>query len=517
MIVAELRKSLFLAGVCILLAIFLFLQVSCIFRESRTYDEILHLEAGLVFWQKKDFTIEPFNPPLARELIALPLLFDQKIIDDPYLFWPRVVVVLFSLGLGGIVYFWSKSLLSLFILVFTPEFLAHSHYANTDLISTFFVLLSLFLFDRYFLGSKKPGWKNCLITGICVGLALASKTTAVFFVLFPILLFWLIFSRRKKLNFWPVFFSILIMLTVIWSTYFFTREPVLGYRADKNRQAFELIKKYPRISFLLDIPVPLGSYLSTLKQNILSNQTNKFPRNTVFLDKFTQGVPGIYLWPIFLIKTPIPLLLLLFCPFLRKAQTEREKFLKFTLIFIFVEMVFLGSNLRLRYFLIVYPLLTISAGKVVGKWLKKESSRHAVIIGVLMVWLAAGTLSVFPHFLTFFNEISGGRDNGYKYVVDSNLDWGQGLPTLRKYLQEKQTNQIQLAYFGSVEPEIYGLSYIRVKDANLRGEKQVEKLDLHKPLVVSASCWYYCGYSQNRELLRLAPRVLEGQFLLFNF
>ena len=150
MIVAELKKSLPLAGACLLLAILLFLQISCIFKESRTFDEILHLEAGLVFWQKRDFTIEPFNPPLARELIVLPLLFDQKIIDDPYLFWPRIITVLFSLGLAVIVYLWSKSLFSLLVLIFTPEILAHAHYANTDLVSTFFILLSLFLFDKYF-------------------------------------------------------------------------------------------------------------------------------------------------------------------------------------------------------------------------------------------------------------------------------------------------------------------------------------------------------------------------------
>lgn len=516
MIVAELKKNLPLVGVSFLFAIFLFLQISCIFRESRTYDEILHLEAGLAFWQKKDFTIEPFNPPLARELVALPLLFDQRIIDDPYLFWPRILVVLFSLGLVGIVYFWSKSLISLFILVFTPEILAHSHYANTDLISTFFSLLSLFLFDKYLLEVKNPGWKNYLLAGICVGLALAAKTTIIFFIL-PVFFFWVLFSRKEKPNLKGVLLLIFAALTIVWSTYFFTIEPIFGYRTDPNRQALTLVKKYPRTSFLLDIPVPLGSYLSTLKQNILSNQTNKFPRNTVFLGKFTQGVPGIYLWPIFLIKTPIPLLLLLFYFFLRRAQTKEEKYLKFILIFIFMEMIFLGTNLRLRYFLVVYPLLAISAGKVVGKYLNPARGWRIVIVGVFMAWLVVGTLSVFPHFLTFFNEISGGRDNGYKYVVDSNLDWGQGLPTLRKYLQEKQTNQIQLAYFGSVEPEIYGLSYTRVKDANLRGEKPVEDLDLHSPLVISASCWYYCGYSQKQELLRLRPEVLDGQFLLFNF
>jgi len=517
MIVAELKKSLPLAGACLLLAILLFLQISCIFKESRTFDEILHLEAGLVFWQKRDFTIEPFNPPLARELIVLPLLFDQKIIDDPYLFWPRIITVLFSLGLAVIVYLWSKSLFSLLVLIFTPEILAHAHYANTDLVSTFFILLSLFLFDKYFLGAKKLGWKNYLLVGICAGLALATKTTAIFFVLIPIFSFWMLFPRHRKLSLKGVFLSIFAILIVIWSTYFFTLEPVLGYRADPNRQAFALVKKYPRTSFLLDTPIPLGGYLSTIKQNILSNQTNKFLKNTVFLGKFTQGVPGIYLWLVFLIKTPIPLLILLTWILLRKSRTEGEKFLKFTLIFILMEMIFLGSNLRLRYFLIVYPLLAILSGSILSECLKKTNGWYTILVGVLMAWLVTGTLNVFPNFLTFFNEISGGRDNGYKYVVDSNLDWGQGLLTLKKYLQEKKIDQVQLAYFGSVEPKVYGLSYTRVKDANLRGKKEIKDLALHRPLVISVSCWYYCGYSQNQELLKLKPLVLGGQFLLFNF
>ena len=182
-----------------------------------------------------------------------------------------------------------------------------------------------------------------------------------------------------------------------------------------------------------------------------------------------------------------------------------------------MEMIFLGSNLRLRYFLIVYPLLAILSGSILSECLKKTNGWYTILVGVLMAWLVTGTLNVFPNFLTFFNEISGGRDNGYKYVVDSNLDWGQGLLTLKKYLQEKKIDQVQLAYFGSVEPKVYGLSYTRVKDANLRGKKEIKDLALHRPLVISVSCWYYCGYFQNQELLKLKPLVLGGQFLLFNF
>ena len=34
-------------------------------------------------------------------------------------------------------------------------------------------------------------------------------------------------------------------------------------------------------------------------------------------------------------------------------------------------------------------------------------------------------MSIYPHYLAHFNEAVGGPRNGYRYLVDSNLDWGQ--------------------------------------------------------------------------------------------
>lgn len=522
MIVAKLKKCLPLAISFLLLVVFLFLQISCIFRESRTYDEILHLEAGLKFWKEKDFTIEPFNPPLARELVSLPMLMDQGIIKDPFLFYPRIITVIFSLFLGVLVYLFSKDIFgkwpavfSLIIFIFTPEILGHGHYANTDLISTFFSFFSLYIFNKFFLRRKEILWRHYCLLGLTIGLSLATKTTAVFFTVLPIMV---CFSITKiKINLKFALLLIGITLIAVWSTYFFTLEPVLGYRADPNRQALSFTAKYPSLSFLIKTPIPLGSYLSTLKQDLLSSQTNKFPKDTVFLGKLTQGVPGIYIWMLFLIKTPIPILLFLIFSIFKKAENKGVSFLKSAIILIFLQAVILGANLRLRYFLIIYPIAAVLLGNIFVEFWKKRQRWAKIMTGVMIVWLTAGTLRAYPHFLTYFNEFIGGRNNGYKYAVDSNLDWGQGLPTLQKYLSNKNIKDVQLAYFGSVEPSAYGISYLRIKDANLRAEKKVMDLDYNKPIVISASCWYYCGYFKKDRLKSLTPKVLSGQFLLFNF
>jgi hypothetical protein len=66
---------------------------------------------------------------------------------------------------------------------------------------------------------------------------------------------------------------------------------------------------------------------------------------------------------------------------------------------------------------------------------------------------------IFPHYLTFFNELAGGPSNGYKVLVDSNLDWGQDLIRLRKYMTEQNIPSVKLSYHGTADPAAYGVVY----------------------------------------------------------
>ena len=55
---------------------------------------------------------------------------------------------------------------------------------------------------------------------------------------------------------------------------------------------------------------------------------------------------------------------------------------------------------------------------------------------MLLAWHACEGLRGFPDYLAYFNEIIGGNDNGYKYLVDSNLDWGQNRTYAKSYARE---------------------------------------------------------------------------------
>ncbi len=78
---------------------------------------------------------------------------------------------------------------------------------------------------------------------------------------------------------------------------------------------------------------------------------------------------------------------------------------------------------------------------------------------VLVAWYVVSSVAIFPHYLAYFNELAGGPRNGYKYLGDSNLDWGQDLKGLKHYMDEHGIKRVWLSYFGSASPDYYGIGY----------------------------------------------------------
>jgi len=62
-------------------------------------------------------------------------------------------------------------------------------------------------------------------------------------------------------------------------------------------------------------------------------------------------------------------------------------------------------------------------------------------------------------YLSYFNLIAGGAQGGHRWLADSNLDWGQDLPRLAGWIRASGEPCVRLAYFGSDEPDHYGIRY----------------------------------------------------------
>ena len=116
-----------------------------------------------------------------------------------------------------------------------------------------------------------------------------------------------------------------------------------------------------------------------------------------------------------------------------------------------------GFNHHLRYILPMFPFVFILMSRV-GLVLQRKAKADGVIAGIALTWLVASSLAVYPHSLSYFNELAGGPEGGGAHLIDSNIDWGQDLLYLREWLKaHPEVKPLGLAYFGAIEPRDAGI------------------------------------------------------------
>jgi hypothetical protein len=119
-------------------------------------------------------------------------------------------------------------------------------------------------------------------------------------------------------------------------------------------------------------------------------------------------------------------------------------------------------NIGVRHLLPVYPFtIMLVAGRlsVLADWLRTHDPARLrwllVVIAILFGWYTFESVRVWPSYLTYFNQLAGGPGGGYRYVVDSNLDWGQDAKRLGQWAGENNVPKICVDYFGWADPAYY--------------------------------------------------------------
>jgi hypothetical protein len=139
----------------------------------------------------------------------------------------------------------------------------------------------------------------------------------------------------------------------------------------------------------------------------------------------------------------------------------------------FAVCVWTRLNIGHRHILPIYPFLFVLCGSLALEWQKwqpRVQQRTAVVALALIVISSVLVFAppwrpavVFPHYLAYFNELAGGPRNGYKNLVDSNLDWGQDLKGLKSWLERKGVAEpINLCYFGVTDARHYGFPHVNL-------------------------------------------------------
>ncbi|MBF0215782.1 MAG: glycosyltransferase family 39 protein [Candidatus Omnitrophica bacterium] len=497
----------------IMLSVFFLLALTSILpgRQSGTCDEIAHhIPVGTVLLDKFDLKMDTSHPPLSRYIAALlpniflnPVLpadkaewrredrgefgreffykYNIKTGPDRILFLSRLAVVFVGLFSGVILFTWARelagdkaALFSLFLYCFSPEVIAHSSLATTDMTAACFILLALYTLWKY-LGNISL--ESAMLAGFTLGLAQLSKYTAV--VLYPLYLFFVFIYPRpsgqavgKRKLAGHLLLIILISLIVIWAGYGFSSRPILE-DAMRVQEKLEIIgdisAKLDHLTgqrtggLLLDlfvkVPLPFGEHILGILGVMRHGQLG---HGTYLLGTYRPHGNILYFVTAFLIKTPIASIIFIIAGIalcLRKDNRSSYAVLSVSGFVLFAAASLSSLQLGIRYILPVYPILFIAAGRV-EELLRPRAARY--ITYSLAAWYIGAALWIWPHYLSYFNELIGGPGKGYIYLRDSNIDWGQDLPELARYLKKNGIDEVKLDYFGMADPAYYGIKALKM-------------------------------------------------------
>jgi len=117
-------------------------------------------------------------------------------------------------------------------------------------------------------------------------------------------------------------------------------------------------------------------------------------------------------------------------------------------------------NAGFRYALPALPLLAVVGALGAAHVWRTWDRFGRIVVPLLIALQAASVLSVYPHFLAYSSLWAGGRDEAHRVLVDSNLDWGQELLELRRFMEREGVPSVRLSYFGSAPPDAYGIEYV---------------------------------------------------------
>ncbi|MBI4059468.1 glycosyltransferase family 39 protein [Candidatus Giovannonibacteria bacterium] len=406
----------------------------------------------------------------------------------------------------------------LFFYAFSPTFLAHSRYVTTDLAAAFGFFIGLATFVRFL---EKQNFKRLILAGVSLGVALLLKFSI--FLLAPVYgilaLLWVFLESREDswaperrgkmksflkssgLLFCKLFLAGLIALAVIWAVYLWH---VANYPQEQQLKdaVFVLstfgMRPLAELDFWLiksGILRPLGQYFLGLLMVI---QRAGGGNTAYYLGEVSASGWISYFPMAYLLKETVAFHLLTgLALFLaaRKIKNSGEKrmgalldWLKdnfaLTASFFFIAFYWAYSlksplNIGIRHVLPTFPFIYLLVSREIVSWFYRprpeepqtlfdrlktlyknfiEPVPKLVLISFLMLSLAASVIFAFPFYLSYYNELVG-IENGWRYIVDSNYDWGQDLKRLKNALEEKNIpgagEKIYLDYFGGGSPRYY--------------------------------------------------------------
>lgn len=430
----------------------------------------------------------------------------------------RAMAALFSVATCLLVFCWSRRLfgtwgamLSLVLAAFCPTMLAHGPLMTSDMCLTFFLLASTWaIWELLFEITPLR-----LLVGMLAiaGLFLAKMSAPLIFPVAAVLVIVRLFVKRPLLirrvagslpawelrSIWQQLGSAAVLtvacglfaFAAVWAAYGFRYRAVAGPASEVkflNLDDLETACRY--------IGSP-GRLLATLGRRRVLPEAYLFGSAHVLVLRtrpaFLNGEYSFKGWRhyfpyCFLVKTPLALFILLALaayvvwrcrpgtpqPTIPKPSAANKQappaspplihLTPLVVLFVVYWATAIQSTLNIgyRHILPTYPVLYIVAGAA-GLLPALGQRRSGLVLAILCGLFAAESLAAWPNYIAYFNPLMP-RGRAHEHLVDSNLDWGQDLPGLARWLQTYNAGPerwpVYLSYFGNGWPPYEGIEAV---------------------------------------------------------
>jgi len=481
--------------------------------QSFTFDEPINILSGLEQWRTGQYSGGlgmNDHPPLARLLCTLPAInsrfqIGNKVVPNPEavawhnsdfdsfgrvlpnpeaVAWhTRPVNALLGAVLGLLLWLAARSLYStsaanfvLALFAFSPSLIAHFSLAGTnDGTMTLMLFATVFQLCRW---RHDRSWPQTVLLGLVLGGLLIAKASSLpFFGAAIVLMLALkpgsIAIRPAEWNWRQAVTAFLISFLVVWGAYHFHVSKVTLAASDIQmriaipKRPDPIIRNSSR-AFQISVPVPAFEFIQGLGYQLRHNKKRSEMRgpgaghSAFLLGRSYVGGSRLYFPMVTVLKWPTIVLALFLAAmglmFLHRTPRPRDFALwaAFPVLY-FLLAEFASLNLGERYILPIYPFALLLCGSL---WQLTKGRRAVLVLLLVALAVHVGDVERYaPDYLSYFNPFVRPA-NSYRLLSDSNVDWGEGLVALRHYQQTHPSVPIHLAYFGNVDPAVYGIRAI---------------------------------------------------------
>lgn len=543
--------------ILIFTAAFFLLTMGSSSRFSPTWDEPGHLFSGYLTLRLGDYRFGGgAHPPLIRQWAALPMLFmkgirvpterlsfirgnnslflseftDLDVDIERHIQSGRFMIVLLGILLGILLFLAAREIFDpptavgvLVLYTLEPNILAHSRLVTTDIgVALFYFATTYFLWRL----ARRLSIPNVL--GFVFSFALAQSCKVSALILFPLAVGLLLYrscreepwrrspagsgdivSRRGRLLAAALVFLLAVTTAYafLWGTHRFQFALNRASGPQANEYDFppqppaRQSSLRPLIGFVEDHRLLPRAYIRGVLSFLENGQEIRYVAGRIHRENV------LYYFPlVFLLKTPLTHLILMAAAVVLLLIGRRSGCSPYLVIppAVYALMaVFSGMNTGVRHLLPVFPFLILLAGHTLRRLLKNR--RSMLLLVGLTALLGVEFWRIYPDYLASFNLLAGGPEHGYRWLVDSNLDWGQDLKNLKGWMERQGVSRINLCYYGVIDPAYYGIQAVHLPGSNMSPYKAPS---LPGYLAISLTCLY--GYPWD-EYIRAFYQPLQSR------